>query len=101
MILAVKFIHRRILELEIVEKKVGVVTKIRDKIKAALDRQKSYADIRRKDLHFEVGDRLLLRVAPMKGVIRFGKKGKLRPRYIGPFEILEKIGEVAYRLALP
>uniref|UniRef100_A0A2N9EEP8 RNA-directed DNA polymerase n=1 Tax=Fagus sylvatica TaxID=28930 RepID=A0A2N9EEP8_FAGSY len=64
-------------------------------------RQKSYADKRRKDLEFEVGDMVFLRVAPMKGVMRFGKKGKLSPRFVGPFEILEKIGPVAYRLALP
>ncbi|GJW49998.1 hypothetical protein Tco_0091349, partial [Tanacetum coccineum] len=65
------------------------------------DRQKSYADKRRKPLEFEVGDRVLLRVPPWKGVMRFGKKGKLAPRYVGPFEILERIGLVAYRLRLP
>ncbi|GJX61162.1 hypothetical protein Tco_0294062 [Tanacetum coccineum] len=60
-----------------------------------------YADKRRKPLEFEVGDRVLLKVSPWKGVIRFGKKGKLAPRYVGPFEILERIGPVAYRLRLP
>ncbi|XP_022897625.1 uncharacterized protein LOC111411315 [Olea europaea var. sylvestris] len=64
------------------------------------DRQKSYADRRRKDLEFSVGDKVFLKVAPMKGVLRFDKKGKLRPRFIGPFEILERIGVMAYRLAL-
>ncbi|XP_050939305.1 uncharacterized protein LOC127148919 [Cucumis melo] len=64
-------------------------------------RQKSYADVRRKDLEFEVGDMVFLKVAPMKGVLRFAKKGKLSPRFVGPFEILERIGPVAYRLALP
>ncbi|KAK6151020.1 hypothetical protein DH2020_015952 [Rehmannia glutinosa] len=64
-------------------------------------RQKSYADKRRKDLEFEAGDKVFLKVAHLKGVVRFGKKGKLRPRYIGPFEILDRIGNVAYRLALP
>ncbi|GJT40180.1 putative reverse transcriptase domain-containing protein [Tanacetum coccineum] len=63
--------------------------------------QKSYADNRRKPLEFEVGDRVMLKVSPWKGVIRFGKKGKLAPRYVGPFEILERIGPVAYRLRLP
>lgn len=77
------------------------MAKIRERIKAAQDRQKSYVDTRRRDLQFEVCSRVFLRVAPMKGVIRFGKKGKLKPRYIGPFEILEKIGDVAYRLPLP
>nr|GEU53175.1 retrotransposon protein, putative, Ty3-gypsy subclass [Tanacetum cinerariifolium] len=64
------------------------------------DRQKSYADNRRKPLEFMVGDQVLLKVLPWKGMIRFGKKGKLAPRYVGPFEILEKIGHVAYRLRL-
>ncbi|XP_022841995.1 uncharacterized protein LOC111365692 [Olea europaea var. sylvestris] len=61
----------------------------------------SYANKRRKELTFEVGEKVFLKVAPMKGILRFGKKGKLSPRFIGPFEILEKIGNVAYRLALP
>ncbi|KAA0053631.1 ty3-gypsy retrotransposon protein [Cucumis melo var. makuwa] len=64
-------------------------------------RQKSYADVRRKDLEFEVGDKVFLKVAPMRGVLRFERRGKLSPRFVGPFEILERIGPVAYRLALP
>ncbi|KAL4016656.1 hypothetical protein IC575_024310 [Cucumis melo] len=75
------------------------ILKIRARILAA-DR-KSYADVRRKDLEFKVGDMVFLKVAPMKGVLRFAKKGKLSPRFVGPFEILERIGPVAYRLALP
>ncbi|GJR03807.1 hypothetical protein Tco_0526791 [Tanacetum coccineum] len=71
------------------------------KLKAARDRQKSYADNGRKPLEFEVGDRVLLKVSPWKGVIRFGNRGKLTPMYVGPFEILERIGPVAYRLRLP
>ncbi|KAD4586601.1 hypothetical protein E3N88_24202 [Mikania micrantha] len=67
---------------------------------AARDRQKSYADKRRKPLEFQVGDRVLLKVSPWKGVIRFGKRGKLNPRYIGPFEITKRIGLVAYELQL-
>ncbi|GJS33115.1 hypothetical protein Tco_0531497 [Tanacetum coccineum] len=77
------------------------VVLIKEKLKAARDRQKSYADNRRKPLEFEVGDRVMLKVSPWKGVIRFGKKGKLAPRYVGPFEILERVGPVAYRLRLP
>ncbi|GJX74359.1 hypothetical protein Tco_0312954 [Tanacetum coccineum] len=65
------------------------------------DRQKSYADNRRKPLEIEVGDRVMLKVSPWKGVVHFGKKGKLALRYVGPFEILERIGPVAYRLRLP
>ncbi|GJW20905.1 hypothetical protein Tco_0031527 [Tanacetum coccineum] len=62
---------------------------------------KSYADRRRKLLEFEVGDKVMLKVSPWKGVIRFGKRGKLNPRYIGPFKILAKVGTLAYRLELP
>ncbi|GJW40234.1 putative reverse transcriptase domain-containing protein [Tanacetum coccineum] len=71
------------------------------RLKAARDRHKSYANNRRKLLKFEVGDQVLLKVSPWKGVERFGKKGKLAPRYVGPFEILERIGPVDYRLRLP
>ncbi|XP_070014625.1 uncharacterized protein [Nicotiana sylvestris] len=67
----------------------------------AQSRQKSYADHRVRDVAFIVGERVLLWVSPMKGVMQFAKKGKLIPRYIGPFEILERVGEVTYRLALP
>ncbi|GKE86011.1 putative reverse transcriptase domain-containing protein [Tanacetum coccineum] len=71
------------------------------RLKAARDRQKSYADNRRKPLEFKEGKRVLLKVSPWKGAVRFKKKGKLAPRYVGPFEILERIGSVAYRLRLP
>ena len=67
----------------------------------AQNRQKSSIDVRRRPLEFEVGDHVFLKVMPKRGVVRFGKRGKLSPRFIGPFEILERIGAVAYRLALP
>ncbi|GKD36097.1 putative reverse transcriptase domain-containing protein [Tanacetum coccineum] len=65
------------------------------------DRQKSYADRKRKPMEFEVGDRVMLKVSSWKGVIRFGKRGKLNPRYVGPFKVLAKVGKVAYKLELP
>ncbi|KAM6577584.1 hypothetical protein CsatB_029421 [Cannabis sativa] len=68
---------------------------------ASQSRQKSYADPKRRDVTFQAGEHVFLRVSPMKGIRRFGKKGKLSPRFIGPFQILEKVGQVAYRLALP
>ncbi|GJY30438.1 putative reverse transcriptase domain-containing protein [Tanacetum coccineum] len=74
---------------------------IKDRLKAARDCQKSYADRRRKPLEFSVGDHVLLKVSPWKGVVRFEKKGKLTPRFVGPFEITKRIGTVAYRLRLP
>ncbi|GJT64860.1 hypothetical protein Tco_1016340 [Tanacetum coccineum] len=73
---------------------------VKEKPKAMRDCQKSYVDFRRKPLEFELGDRALLKVTHWKGVVRFGKKCKLAPRYVGPFEILERIGPVAYRLRL-
>ncbi|KAI3755220.1 hypothetical protein L1987_55016 [Smallanthus sonchifolius] len=77
------------------------IVQIRNRMAAARDRQKSYADKRRKPLEFQVGDMVLLKVSPWKGVIRFGKRGKLNPRYVGPFKILKRIGPVAYQLDLP
>ncbi len=77
------------------------VTRIRHLMNVARIRQKNYADRRRRELKFQVGDKVFLRVSPTKGVFRFGVRGKLKPRYVGPFEILERIGPVAYRLALP
>ena len=67
----------------------------------AQSRQKSYGDVRCKDLEFDMGNMVFLKLAPMKGIQRFENKEKLSPRFVGPFEILERIGPVAYRLALP
>jgi hypothetical protein len=93
--------ERRILGSDIVQDTIDKVALIRRRLSAAQDRQKSYADMRQRNLEFAEGDKVFLRVAPMKGVTRFGKKGKLNPCYIGPFEILKKVDPVAYCLALP
>ena len=76
------------------------VSLIRQRLLMAQSLQKSYADVRRRPLEFEVGDHVFLKVMPKRGVVRFGKRGKLSPRFIGPFEILERVGKVAYRLVL-
>ncbi|GJV03346.1 putative reverse transcriptase domain-containing protein [Tanacetum coccineum] len=86
---------------EIVHETTEKIIQIKKRIQAAQDRQKSYADRRCKPLEFEVGDKVMLKVSPWKWVIRFGKQGKLNPRYIGPFKILSKVGMLAYRLELP
>ncbi|GJZ82435.1 hypothetical protein Tco_0647608, partial [Tanacetum coccineum] len=77
------------------------ISQIKDRLKAMRDRQKSYADKRRKPLEFSVGEHVLLKVSPWKGLVRFGKKGKLALRFVRPFEIVEKVGPVAYQLDLP
>ncbi|GJW03668.1 putative reverse transcriptase domain-containing protein [Tanacetum coccineum] len=77
------------------------IVQIKNRLLTACSRQKSYTDNRTKPLEFEVGDMVLLKVSPWKGVIRFGKRGKLSPRYIGPFKILARVGLVAYTLELP
>ena len=84
--------------LQLVEKQVQT---LRQNLKVAQSRQKSYADTRRRDLVFEIGDFVYLKVSPMRGVKRFHTKGKLSPRYVGPFNIINRRGEVAYQLELP
>ncbi|GKA35630.1 putative reverse transcriptase domain-containing protein, partial [Tanacetum coccineum] len=86
---------------EIVQETTEKIVQIRERLKTARSRPKIYADKRCKPLEFQVGDQVLLKVSPWKGVVRFGKKGKLAPRYVGPFEIVERVGPVAYRLKLP
>ncbi|KAD6796699.1 hypothetical protein E3N88_07595 [Mikania micrantha] len=84
-----------------VELMANKLAQVRARLKASQDRLKSYADKRRRPIEFNVGDRVLLKVSPWKGLIRFRKRGKLSPRYIGWFKILARIGKVAYRLELP
>ncbi|GJR24280.1 putative reverse transcriptase domain-containing protein [Tanacetum coccineum] len=85
---------------ELVQETSEKISQIKDRLKAVRDHQKSYANKRRKPREFSVGDYVLLKVSPWKGVVRFRKKGKLAPRFVGPFEIIEKVGYVAYRLDL-
>ncbi|GJZ14167.1 putative reverse transcriptase domain-containing protein [Tanacetum coccineum] len=86
---------------EIVQETTEKIVQIKERLKTARSRQKSYADKRRKPLEFLKLESEFLKVSPWKGVVRFGKKGKLAPRYVGPFEIVECVGPVAYRLKLP
>ncbi|KAL5564486.1 hypothetical protein UlMin_027650 [Ulmus minor] len=93
--------EHKLMDLDFVSTTTDAIEKIQKRMRAAQSRQKSYADKRRRPLEFNEGDHVFLKIAPMKGVMRFGRKGKLSPRFIGPFEILKRIGNVAYQLALP
>ncbi|GJY28090.1 putative reverse transcriptase domain-containing protein [Tanacetum coccineum] len=86
---------------ELIQETTEKIVLIKQRMQAAQDRQKSYADRKRKPMEYEVGDRVMLKVSPWKGVVRFGKRGKLNPRYVRPFKVLAKVGKVAYKLELP
>nr|GFB55599.1 putative reverse transcriptase domain-containing protein [Tanacetum cinerariifolium] len=91
----------QILGPELIQETIEKIVQIKQRMQAARDRQKSYADLKRKPMEFQVGDKIMLKVSPWKGVVRFGKRGKLNPRYVGPFKVLERVGDVSYKLNLP
>ncbi|GKF68121.1 putative reverse transcriptase domain-containing protein, partial [Tanacetum coccineum] len=86
---------------KIVQETTEKIIQIKQKIQADRDRQKSYANLKRKPMEFQVRDRVMLKVSPWKGVVHFGKRGNLNPRYVGPFKVLEKVRAIAYKLELP
>jgi hypothetical protein len=93
--------ERQTLGPELIQDTCDKVRVIKKRMNVAQSWQKCYADNQRRPLEFEVGDHVFLKVSPMKGVIRFGKKGKLSPRFVSPFKITQRVGRLAYRIALP
>ncbi|GKE71018.1 putative reverse transcriptase domain-containing protein [Tanacetum coccineum] len=93
--------ERNLIGPEIIQETTDKIVQIKERLKTTRDCQKSYVDNRRKPLEFSVSDKVLLKVSPWKGVVRFGKRSKLSSRYVGPFEVVERVGPVAYQLRLP
>ena len=93
--------ERQLLWPEIFQNTNEKINIIREKLKAVLNKQKSYVDKQQRPLEFAVGDKVFLWISPQKGILRFGKHGKLSPRYIGPCETIQRVGPLAYRLSLP
>ena len=93
--------EKKVIDPDLIQETEEKVKMIRERLKVAADRQKSYAYLKRKDIQYEIGEKVFLKVSSWKKVMRFGKNGKLSPIFIGPYEVIEKVGLVAYRLALP
>nr|GFC27136.1 putative reverse transcriptase domain-containing protein [Tanacetum cinerariifolium] len=86
---------------ELIQETTGKIIQIKQRMQAARDRQKSYVDLNRKPMEFQVEDKVMLKFFPWKGVVRFGKREKLNPRYVRPFKVLERVGDLANKLDLP
>ena len=93
--------EKKIIGPDLIQEIKEKVKMIRERLKVATNRQKSYANMRRKDIRYEIGEKVFLKVSPWKKVMKFGKKGKLSPRFIEPYEVIEKVGPMVYRLSLP
>ena len=93
--------EKKVIGLNLIQETEEKVKMIRERLKVAVNKQKSYADLKRKDIQHEIGEKVFLKVSPWRKVMRFGKKGKLSPKFIGSYEMIEKVGPMAYRLALP
>ena len=92
--------EKKVIDPDLIQETMEKVKMIRERLKVVADRQNSYTDLKRKDIQYEIGEKVFLKVSPWKKVVRFGRKGKLSPRFIGSYEVIDKVGPVAYRLAL-
>ena len=93
--------EKKVIDPVLIQETEEKVKMIRERLKVAMDRQKSYANFKRKDIQYEIDGKVFLKVSPWNKFMRFGRKGKLSPRFIGPYEVIKKVGLEAYRLALP
>ena len=96
-----KLSERKLIGPDLIQETEEKVKMIKERLKVVTDRQKSYVDMKRNDIRYEIGEKVFLKVSPWKKVTRFGKNDKLSPRFIGPYEVIEKVGPGAYHLALP
>ena len=93
--------EKKVIGPDLIQETEEKVKMIKERLKVAADRQKSHANLKRKDIQYDISEKVFLKVSPWKKVMRFERKGKLSPKFIWPYEVIEKVGPVAYRLALP